>query len=311
MNDATRLSEGDDRLVMPPDEMFDLLADRAAFGLDDDVAVRLGEMLDHHGWVREDCLDEVAATLAAEFDAGALDTAMPSDVADRIGRGVHAAIAAEASEPSQPQVAGRIDPIPTAAPTVANAPETDPRTTATSTGGAGVIGWLGWVAAAAAIAVAAMVANPIEPSTPRNRAELVAWIDEHPSAVHWDWSPGLVEPDADATGLVTFDPDTQQGYMLIKGLSPNDPRFEQYQLWIWDQDREPDPENPTPLADDVHPVDGGVFDVNSEGEAVIPIRSSLAIGRPYLFAVTVERPGGVAKSAKERVPIIAAPKSDA
>ena len=53
------------------------------------------------------------------------------------------------------------------------------------------------------------------------------------------------------------------------------------------------------------------FDVNTEGEAVIPIRSSLVIGRPYLFAVTVERPGGVAKSAKERVPIIAAPKSDA
>ena len=33
--------------------------------------------------------------------------------------------------------------------------------------------------------------------------------------------------------------------------------------------------------------------------------------QPYLFAVTVERPGGVAKSAKGQVPIIAGPPSDA
>ena len=99
--------------------------------------------------------------------------------------------------------------------------------------------------------------------------------------------------------------------MLIKGLEPNDPRFQQYQLWIWDKDREPDPANPTPLADTVHPVDGGVFDVNDEGEAVIPIKATLVVDQPYLFAVTVERPGGVAKSAKGQVPIIAGPPNDA
>lgn len=294
MNDATRTHDGDDRLAMPPDEMFELLAERAAFGLDDDDSAQLDEFLGHHAWVREDCLDEVAATLAVEFDSGALGTAMPADVAARIRSGVHATIAQESSTDddtaTEPEVAGRIGDAPIS--------------------GTGVMGWLGWVAAAAAIAVAVMVSNPIEPTGPRTRTELVSWIDSHPSAVHWDWAPGLVEPDTDATGLVTFDPETQNGYMLIKGLAPNDPRFEQYQLWIWDQEREPDPENPTPLAENVHPVDGGVFDVSSEGEAVIPIDAKLQIGRPYLFAVTVERPGGVAKSAKERVPIIAAPKAD-
>lgn len=309
MNDASHNHHDDARLAMPPEEMFDLMADRAAFGLDDAEAKQLDEMLGHHAWVREDCLDEVAAELAVEFESGNLDASMPAEVAERIRSGVHATIAAEADDAEHTGIAGRIEPA--AAPAVAPASS---NTTAPPASSGGVAGWLGWVAAAAAIAVAVMVSDPIEPAgpaDPQTRAELVAWIDEHPSAVHWDWSPGLVEPDDDATGLVTFDPDTQQGYMLIKGLAPNDPRFEQYQLWIWDQDREPDPENPTPLADNVHPVDGGVFDVNGEGEAVIPIRSSLVIGRPYLFAVTVERPGGVAKSAKERVPIIAAPKSDA
>ena len=39
----------------------------------------------------------------------------------------------------------------------------------------------------------------------------------------------------------------------------------------------------------------------------IPLR----VGKPYLFAVTVERPGGVVKSDKSSVPIIAGPPSDA
>jgi len=297
MTDAARQNEGD-RLPMPPDEMFDLLADRAAFGLDNDEATQLDALIDRHGWVREDCLDEVAALLAVSFEEA--DTAseeMPADAAERIRAGVHAAIDA-----GDPGVLGRIGP---ADPTTGDAP------IAPAGGGGGVMGWLGWVAAAAAIAVAVMVANPTETVRPQNRAQLVAWIDQHPTAVQWDWAPGLVDPDEDATGLVTFDPETQEGYMLIKGLEPNDPRFQQYQLWIWDQEREPDPANPAPLAENVHPVDGGVFDVNGEGEAVIPIDAKLIVGKPYLFAITVERPGGVAKSGKEHVPLIAAPPSDA
>jgi len=297
MTDAARQNEGD-RLPMPPDEMFDLLADRAAFGLDNDEATQLDALIDRHGWVREDCLDEVAALLAVSFEEA--DTAseeMPADVAERIRAGVHAAIDA-----GDPGVLGRIGP---ADPTTGDAP------IAPAGGGGGVMGWLGWVAAAAAIAVAVMVANPTETARPQNREQLVAWIDQHPTAVQWDWAPGLVDPDEDATGLVTFDPETQEGYMLIKGLEPNDPRFQQYQLWIWDQEREPDPANPAPLAENVHPVDGGVFDVNGEGEAVIPIDAKLIVGKPYLFAITVERPGGVAKSGKEHVPLIAAPPSDA
>ncbi|MEE2972252.1 MAG: anti-sigma factor [Planctomycetota bacterium] len=280
------VNHNDSGLAMPPDELFDLLADRATFGLDDDETIRLDQLLRENSWVREDCLDETAAVLAAGFAASETE-AMPEDALGRIRRGVHAAIDADLE--TAPAPAGRIE---------------------ASTEG-GVMSWLGWIAAAAALGVAIIIARPVDRVVPGSEAELVAWIEQHPSAVHWDWEAGLVQPDEDASGMVTFDPATQEGFMLIKGLEPNDPRREQYQLWIWDQEREPDPDNPTPLADNVHPVDGGVFDVDADGEAIIPIDAKLTIGKPYLFAVTVERPGGVAKSDKSQVPIIAQPKPDA
>ena len=292
MNEHTSEHTG---LAMPPEELFDLLADRAAFGLDDDETRRLDELLRDFPWVREDCIDEAAAALAVGFAEVDLDITedVPDDVMARISRGVHDTIGdqAPATEDSDP-IAGRID----------------------SPAPGGNLGWLGWLAAAAAIGLALILWKPADTLLapgPSSESELVAWMNERPEAIKWDWAPGLVEPDEDATGIVTFDPASQEGYMLIKGLEPNDPRFQQYQLWIWDKDREPDPENPSPLADNVHPVDGGVFDVNDEGEAVIPIKASLVVDQPYLFAVTVERPGGVAKSDKSQVPIIAGPPSDA
>lgn len=277
--------EINDRLGLPPEELFDLLSDRALFGLDDAETNRLEELLRTNTWVRGDCMDDAVAQTALAFQDAATDVEpMPSDVADRITQGVHAEMASE-SAPTR-DIAGRIS------------AETDSKH-------GGTTSWLGWVAAAAAIAVAVMAWQPFTP-TVRNNTQLVSWVDQHPDAVRWDWSPGLGDGAVDdVSGYVTFSPESQEGYMLIKGLEPNDPRIQQYQLWIWDQEREPDPENPTPLADNVHPVDGGVFDVNDQGEVVIPIKLPLRVDQPYLFAVTVERPGGVVKSEKGSVPIIA------
>ena len=284
--------ERDDRLELPSKELFELLSDRALFGLEDADTDRLKELLRSNAWVRGDCMDDAVAQMAVAFNDATNATVdaepMSSIAADRIRQAVHAEIASETS-PTR-ELAGTISPDSTSS---------------------GTMGWLGWVAAAAAIAVAVMAWQPITP-TIRNGTQLVSWVETHPDAVRWDWAPGLVNPAEGVTGYVTFSPDSQEGYMLIKGLEPNDPRIQQYQLWIWDQEREPDPENPTPLADNVHPVDGGVFDVNDQGEVVIPIKLPLRVDQPYLFAVTVERPGGVVKSEKGSVPIIAqAPAPDA
>ncbi len=99
-----------------------------------------------------------------------------------------------------------------------------------------------------------------------------------------------------AGGDVVWSASKQEGYMRFTGLTANDPTKLQYQLWIFDKDR-----------DDKYPVDGGVFDVGPDGEVVIKISPKLRVNEPVLFAVTVELPGGVVVSKRERIVVTAAP----
>ena len=77
----------------------------------------------------------------------------------------------------------------------------------------------------------------------------------------------------------------------------NDQAQRQYQLWIFDRNQ-----------DEKTPVDGGVFDITSDGEVIIPIRAKLRVAEAYLFAVTIEKPGGVVVSSRERLPLLASVK---
>jgi anti-sigma-K factor RskA len=82
--------------------------------------------------------------------------------------------------------------------------------------------------------------------------------------------------------------------MTLSGIPKNDPTKAQYQLWIVDPQR------------DEAPVDGGVFDIPSDGSpAVIPIAAKLALTHPQAFVITLEHPGGVVKSKQEKVVAIA------
>ncbi len=88
--------------------------------------------------------------------------------------------------------------------------------------------------------------------------------------------------------------------MRFLGLAPNDPRISLVPAWIFDR-----------LRDEAFPVDGGVFDVSSSGEVIVPIAAKLPVGSAVLFAVTVERPGGVVVSKRERIVVTAAPAAPA
>jgi hypothetical protein len=136
-------------------------------------------------------------------------------------------------------------------------------------------------------------ADPVE----KRRASLLA---DDPAAISVAWAAGK---DRSVTGLpegmthgdVVWSQSRQQGYMRFRGLAANDPAVEQYQLWIFDAER-----------DAAHPVDGGVFDVaDADGEVCVPIDPRLPIGKPTLFAITVEKPGGVVVSKRERLPLLA------
>ncbi len=110
-----------------------------------------------------------------------------------------------------------------------------------------------------------------------------------------EWTPTDDPAAAGVSGDVVWDDDRQEGYMRFTGLARNDPRREQYQLWIFDE-----------RGDERHPVDGGVFDIpGAAGDVIVPIQAKLAVRRPALFAVTIEKPGGVVVSSRERLPLLA------
>ena len=101
------------------------------------------------------------------------------------------------------------------------------------------------------------------------------------------------------SGEVVWSASTQQGYMRFRGLPANDPRVRQYQLWIFDATQ-----------DERYPIDGGVFDIGAatpgaNGETIVPIAAKLSVREPKLFAVTVEKPGGVVVSGREHIVALA------
>lgn len=163
-----------------------------------------------------------------------------------------------------------------------------------------------WLAAVACLVIAAgavwwgiqqrgeikPIASPIASTPASDRASLVA------SATDLAKLAWTVTPDPNtrgATGDVVWSAAQQKGYMRFVGLTPNDPGQYQYQLWIFDKTR-----------DQAFPVDGGVFDVGSNGEVIVPISPKLHVNDLALFAVTVEKPGGVVVSKRERIVVTAA-----
>lgn len=142
------------------------------------------------------------------------------------------------------------------------------------------------------------------PSLAELRTQLLA-ADPEAVTVAWKQAgddPAVVAGPAEletAGGLgdVVWSAARQQGFMRFRGLAANDPAQAQYQLWIFDAER-----------NEAHPVDGGVFDVPAEadGDVVVRIDPRLPVSRATAFAITVEQPGGVVVSSRERLPLLAA-----
>lgn len=157
-----------------------------------------------------------------------------------------------------------------------------------------------WLAAAAAVVAWFVVPNPrlARTAAPAPGAAVAALRDSllnDPALVRVAWAPSTDPAGTGASGEVLWSPTRQRGVLRFAGLAPNDPRLAQYQLWIVDGDR-----------DARYPVDGGVFDVGVSGEVLVPVAARLPVSRPTLFAVTLEKPGGVVVSTRERL-VLAAP----
>lgn len=159
--------------------------------------------------------------------------------------------------------------------------------------------YLPWLVAAACLIFAVFVWNGDRPTKPARKPvasvvkQRAALLAEREELVQATWAPGTT-PVGDVTGDVVWSAKRQRGYMRFRGLPVNSPTKEQYQLWIFDKNQS-----------DKTPIDGGVFDIATTEETIIPINAKLRVQEAFLFAITIEKPGGVVVSSRERLPLLA------
>lgn len=158
---------------------------------------------------------------------------------------------------------------------------------------------LPWLVAAACMAITVLTLSTSRPVAPKpiaaldmleQRSKLISTTKD---LVQVDWARGPTKIEG-AGGDIVWSPSQQTGFMRFRGLNVNEPTKEQYQLWIFDKNQ-----------DEKTPIDGGVFDITSDQEVIIPIQAKLHVEDVYLFAVTIEKPGGVVVSSRERLPLLA------
>lgn len=241
------------------ERLEELLAQRATEGLAETEAAELARLLERFPGVDADAYDRAAAAVHLA-ELGQTEQ-LPAHLRQRLLAAAPAARPAAVVAPLRPRAA---NPLP-------------------------------WFAVAAALVIAIAGWWPRMAGTPAlapsaERAALVA-----AGARPIDWTATADPAAAGARGDVVWDPATQTGFMRFVGLAANEPTQLQYQLWIFDRQR-----------DERYPVDGGVFDIPAgAGEVIVPIRARVPVGEATLFAVTVEPPGGVVVSTRERIALTA------
>jgi anti-sigma-K factor RskA len=268
-------------MIEKKEQLMDLQTSEALFGLSADERAELDRLTREFPELQDDSLALTAAAVAmAELDTS---EELPAHLSESVVREYERLYAKPSTVP------GPAAPI--ASPIVGNI---------------GLFGSarLGWGLAAAASALLAFnVLSGISDRSPvavvpqqkiqTPADERAALMSSAGDAVTVAWAVDEKKPSG-VTGDVVWSQSQQKGYMRFKGLAANDRSKETYQLWIFDANQ---PE--------ATPVDGGVFDVDSDGEVIVPIDAKIRVGDAIAFAVTVEKPGGVVVSKREKIAAIA------
>lgn len=270
------------------DTLFDLLTKRAIEGLDATELVQLNALAGELSYEVDDSFDVAASAVAlASFDdVEPMPAALMSRLSATADEMFGSLASAEPKNDMQPTF------------------EFEPKRS--------LFGWLGWAAAAAACVALAVniwftrsqpqgttvaggptpVASPAKPDIKAQFEEMLA----SPNIVKATWGP-LPTATGDlknVAGEVVWSDAKQAGYMRFRGLPVNDKSKEQYQLWIFENAKLEE-----------HPKDGGVFDITAEGDVIVPIDAKLATKDPKVFAITVEKPGGVVVSDRKKIAALA------
>jgi Anti-sigma-K factor rskA len=277
------------------DELIDLLTRRALYGLEPNESVELDKLLAESDQLDDDSFDVTAAAI------GLVDLSIDEPLPEHL----HARILASGDEFISSLGQAEVRTEPAVSPqdgAVQKVLEFEPRRRSWN--------WLGWAIAAVALVALAVnvwttrtkspevVLQPIPtPSVqkPSIEEEFAAMMSSPSSVVKAKWGPSAPTAEIkDVSGDVVWSDQEQKGFMRLKGLPVNDKNRSTYQLWIFDKTQ-----------DKATPIDGGTFDVDRNGEVIIPINAKLRAEDPQLFAITIEKPGGVVVSKREKMAALA------
>ena len=149
-----------------------------------------------------------------------------------------------------------------------------------------------WLLVAASMLVAFLIGFDRNPKTPVALADQRSALMADERTITVAWQPGPTPFAGAVTGDVVWNPAEQRGFMRFVGMPTNNAK-QQYQLWIIDASRTGPP------------VDGGVFDIDANGQVIVPIDAKLEVGSPAAFAITLEKRGGVVVSDQSNLPLLA------
>lgn len=269
MNDPQR---NDERLL-------ELLADRSLFELSAEEQAELRALLANSN-IDPDSFEATAALAAAAFTPASHEP-LPAHLRQKI----------TAAAPAHLAATRKSTPLASTSRTLATPANRTP-----TSRGARFRETLAWFAAAACLVLSLFTWSASHRATNLTASEArAALLREAPDATKLDWTATPDPTAKGATGNVVWSNAKQQGYLDFKGLAKNDPKVNQYQLWIFDAKQ-----------DERYPIDGGVFDIDSTtGDVIIPINAKLHVVDPTMFAITVEKPGGVVVSSRDRIALLA------
>ncbi|MFK8014119.1 MAG: anti-sigma factor [Gammaproteobacteria bacterium] len=253
------------------ERLLDLIIKRTLEGLDLDEAREFATLAHAHPDVS---VEEIEQTVAA-LDAVTLGEDPP--LPDSIAAGV-----ADRLSPNSPAPPSPPPPPPSKLPWLAAAAALV----------FGAVGW--WQALSPSTSVIRSAATPPPALTTVTAPSDRERLDADAAALSIAWAPSAEDTGRNVRGAVHWSHVHQVGYMELGGLAVNDPSVEQYQLWIFDATRSQE-----------HPVDGGVFDISGSERQRIPIHATRHVRDATLFAVTVEIPGGVMVSDRQRIVALA------
>ncbi len=288
------------------ERLFELLADQTLFGLNEQESSELNELQIEFPEFKNDNSFEKAA-LAISLGNLNTNNAMPQNLqaqiladADKFFES-NVEVAENTVEQEKYVSSGA---LPT------ETPNADIRTITYDSPKPSFMQWLGWgFAALACIALVAniwltrvnpntdVVTNPTPTATPKKELTPAEKKQQFLASVNDLIKTSVASPDEknkELTGEIAWSNTKQEGYVTVKGLPKNDKNKETYQLWIFDETQ-----------DEATPIDGGIFDIDENGEVIIPINAKIDVKKPKMFAVTVEKPGGTVVSKRDKIVALA------